>query len=97
MEKSIKSLYTEVLEKVRHSKKSINKLHGTKLLTKVEYIELLIKAEKQQGEDGYQQRIYYYEELKKQTPLVSTVEEGARYESSKSWWENSGSACTLSN
>ena len=66
MEKCIKSLYTEVLEMVRQSKESINQLDGTKLLTEVEYIELLIKAEKQQCEVGYQQRIQYYEELKKQ-------------------------------
>ena len=41
-------------------------------LTVVKYIKLLIKNEEQQCEDGYQQRIQYYE-VKKHAQLVRTV------------------------
>ena len=96
MEKHMEFLYTMVLTMVQQVKTSLNRLDEIALkanpLTEVEYIELLIKSEKQQGKDGYQQRIQYYEEVKKQAQLVRTVKMGEiphdhTQKSSKRWWE----------
>ena len=96
MEKHLEFLYTKVLEMVQEVKRSLNRLDEIALkanpLTEVEYIELLIESEKQQAKDGYQQRIQYYEEVKKQANLVRTVKAGGipddqTQKSSKYWWE----------
>ena len=56
----------EILEHLhRRIKASLNRLGETNPLTEVDYIELLIECETQQCENGYQERIQCYEEVKK--------------------------------
>ena len=65
VERKLERLYREILAMVQHAKASLNHLAETNSLTEVDYIELLIESETQQCEDGYQQRIQCYEEVKK--------------------------------
>ena len=44
-------------------------------LTEVEYIEVLIESEKRGAKPGYQQRINYYEEAKRQAEMLSRVKD----------------------
>lgn len=44
-------------------------------LTEVEDIEVLIESEKRGAKPGYQQRVHYYEEAKRQAEMLSKVKD----------------------
>ena len=94
MENHQQLIHTKVLQMVQTTKQSLHRLDEITLkpnpFTKVEYIELLIRSEKQECRPGWQQRIKCYEEMKQQAMLLKAVSnegEITRMLPSNSLWE----------
>ena len=44
-------------------------------LSEVEYIDLLIESERQEGKPGYPQRIKYYQDMKQRAMIMSKLQD----------------------
>lgn len=79
LEESLQKVHLQVLTMIKQAQHSVRRLDEIALkpnpLTEVEYIEVLIESEKRGAKPGYQQRIHYYEEAKRQAKMLSTVKD----------------------
>lgn len=74
-----KRFFVEFLNMTKQAQQSVRRLDEIALkpnpLTGVEYIDLLIESEKRSAGPGWQQRIKYYEEAKRQAEMLSKVKD----------------------
>ena len=64
----------ETIDQVRDSTKRLGEIAlKPNPLTEVEYIDLLIESEKQEAKPGYQERIKYYQDVRKRAQLATGV------------------------
>lgn len=79
LEESLQKVHLQVLTMIKQAQHSVRRLDEIALkpnpLTEVEYIEVLIESEKRGAKPGYQQRIHYYEEAKRQAEMLSRVKD----------------------
>ena len=79
LEESLQKVHLQVLTMIKQAQHSVRRLDEIALkpnpLTEVEYIEVLIESEKRWAKPGYQQRIHYYEEAKRQAEMLSRVKD----------------------
>ena len=79
LEESLQKVHLQVLTMIKQAQHSVRRLDEIALkpnpLTEVEYIEVLIESEKRGAKPGYQQRINYYEEAKRQAEMLSRVKD----------------------
>lgn len=72
-------LQGKVLEMSREAKETMQRLDEIALkpnpLSEVEYIDLLIESERQEGKPGYQQRIKYYQDMKQRAMIMSKLQD----------------------
>ena len=77
IEHELQSLRESLCELIQNIRKSLSRLDEIALkanpLTEVEYIDLLIQSEEDQGKPGYQNRMKYYKEVRQQAELLKTV------------------------
>ena len=70
-------LQRKVIEMSREAKESMQRLDEIALkpsvLSEAEYIDLLIESEKQEAKSGFQQRIKYYQDMKKKALIMSKL------------------------
>lgn len=75
----LQKVHKQVLNMIRQAQQSVRRLDEIALktnpLTEVEYIDLLIESEKRSVNPGWQQRINYYEEAKRQAEILSKVKD----------------------
>ena len=74
----IRSTYDETVGLVVQAQQTLQRLDEIALkplnpLSQVEYIDLLIQCEKEEGKDGYQERIQYLNEVRGRAELLSIV------------------------
>ena len=74
----IRSTYDETLRLVVRAQQTLQRLDEIALkpnpLSQVEYIDLLIQCEKDEGKDGHQERIQYLNEVRGKAELLSMVQ-----------------------
>ena len=74
----IRSTYDETMGLVVRVQQTLQRLDEIALkpnpLSQEEYIDLLIQCEKDEGKDGYQERIQYLKEVREQAELLSMVQ-----------------------
>ena len=79
LEESLQKVHLQVLTMIKQAQHSVRRLDEIALkpnpLTELEYIEVLIESEKRGAKPGYQQRINYYEEAKRQAEMLSKVKD----------------------
>lgn len=79
LDESLQEVHLQVLTMIKQAQHSVGRLDEIALkpnpLTEVEYIEVLIESEKRGAKPGYQQRINYYEEAKRQAEMLSKVKD----------------------
>ena len=79
LDESLQKVHLQVLTMIKQAQHSVGRLDEIALkpnpLTEVEYIEVLIESEKRGAKPGYQQRINYYEEAKRQAEMLSKVKD----------------------
>ena len=79
LDESLQKVHLQVLTMIKQAQHSVRRLDEIALkpnpLTEVEYIEVLIESEKRGAKPGYQQRINYYEEAKRQAEMLSKVKD----------------------
>ena len=79
LEESLQKVHLQVLTMIKKAQHSVRRLDEIALkpnpLTEVEYIEVLIESEKRGAKPGYQQRVHYYEEAKRQAEMLSKVKD----------------------
>lgn len=79
LEESLQKVHLQVLTMIKQAQHSVRRLDEIALkpnpLTELEYIEVLIESEKRGAKPGYQQRISYYEEAKRQAEMLSKVKD----------------------
>lgn len=79
LEESLQKVHLQVLTMIKQAQHSVRRLDEIALkpnpLTELEYIEVLIEFEKRGAKPGYQQRINYYEEAKRQAEMLSKVKD----------------------
>ena len=79
LEESLQKVHLQVLTMIKQAQHSVRRLDEIALkpnpLTEVDYIEVLIESEKRGAKPGYQQRIHYYEEAKRQAEMLSRVKD----------------------
>lgn len=72
-------LQGKVLEMSREAKETMQRLDEIALkpnpLSEVEYIDLLIESERQEGKPGYPQRIKYYQDMKQRAMIMSKLQD----------------------
>lgn len=95
MEEHLAFLQGKVLEMSREAKESMQRLDEIALkpnpLSEVEYIDLLIESERQEGKPGYSQRIKYYQDMKQRALIMSRLQDthythgGAKVNTSDKW------------
>ena len=72
-------LQGKVLEMSREAKETMQRLDEIALkpnpLAEVEYIDLLIESERQEGKPGYPQRIKYYQDMKQRAMIMSKLQD----------------------
>ena len=81
--KEVDKLYKEVVCNICKARECLQRLNEIALkpnstLTEFEYIVLLIKSEKQQENPGWERRIEYLEQMKKNTKFLCNVEDEAQ-------------------
>lgn len=73
----LEKMHQQVMRSIVKAQRCLHRLDEIALkpspLTNVEYIELLIAAEKQTANRGWKQRINYLEEAKEQAEVLSNV------------------------
>lgn len=76
---ALQKVHEQVLNMIKQAQQSVRRLDEIALkpnpLTEVEYIDLLIESEKRSVNPGWQQRINYYEEAKRQAEMLSKVKD----------------------
>lgn len=79
LDESLQKVHLQVLTMIKQAQHSVGRLDEIALkpnpLTEAEYIEVLIESEKRGAKPGYQQRINYYEEAKRQAEMLSKVKD----------------------
>ena len=95
MEDHLAFLQGKVLEMSREAKDSMQRLDEIALkpnpLSEMEYIDLLIESERQEGKLGFQQRIKYYQDVKQRAVIMSKLQNtrhtqtGAQVSTSDKW------------
>ena len=94
MEEELRVLHDAVLSMVQEARKVLNRLKEIALkpdpLSEVDYIDILIESEKQEGAPGWQQRMQCLQKIRKKAQLLVTVgkAETAVGEYSSDWWKN---------
>ena len=79
------------IQKVHHCVKRLDEIalkHNP--LSDLGYINLLIESEKQDGKLGFEKRVHYYRELRKQAVLISKTQQLPQQlspEEEKEWWK----------
>ena len=74
----IRSTYDQTMSLLVRAQQTLQRLDEIALkpnpLSQVEYIDLLIQSEKDEGKDGYQERIQYLNEVKGRAKLLSVAQ-----------------------
>ena len=96
MESELQILYKGVFHNIRQARTCLERLDALALkpnpLTEVEYIDLLIKSEKDQKKPGWSTRVEYFSQVREQAVLLAnmtdqTVVDNMTEECSKSVWQ----------
>ena len=78
-EQELQMLHQVVLYNIREARRCLKRLDEIALkpnpLTEVEYIDLLIESEKQQKEEGWENRVKYFREVRQQAQILSNVKD----------------------
>ena len=92
MEREKQDFFNEILQNIQKAHRCIKRLDEIALkphpLTDVEYIDLLIESEKLEKKDGFEKRIKYYKEVRKQAELIIKAKGELPKEPSDIWWKN---------
>ncbi len=79
LEEYIMSVHTTVMGMIVKAQHSLRRLDEIALkpnpLTQLQYLELLIESEKNEAKPGWQKRVQYYEEAKRQAQVLSKVKD----------------------
>ena len=77
LDEALQEVHVQVLNMIKKAQQSVRRLDEIALkpnpLTEVQYIEVLIESEKRTANPGFNQRINYYEEAKRQAVMLSKV------------------------
>ena len=77
LDQALQEVHVQVLNMIKKAQESVRRLDEIALkpnpLTEVQYIEVLIESEKRTANPGFNQRINYYEEAKRQAVMLSKV------------------------
>lgn len=77
LDQALQEVHVQVLNMIKKAQQSVRRLDEIALkpnpLTEVQYIEVLIESEKRTANPGFNQRINYYEEAKRQAVMLSKV------------------------
>ena len=77
LDQALQEVHVQVLNMIKKAQQSVRRLDEIALkpnpLTEVQYIEVLIESEKRTANPGWNQRISYYEEAKRQAVMLSKV------------------------
>ena len=79
LEQYLTAVHTDVLTMIVKAQQSLRRLDEIALkpnpLTQIEYLELLIKSEKNEAKEGWKQRVQYFEEAKRQAEILAKVKD----------------------
>ena len=79
LEDCLMKVHTEVMTLIVKAQQSLRRLDEIALkpnpLTQLQYLELLIESEKNEAIPGWQKRVQYYEEAKRQAEILSKVKD----------------------
>ena len=79
LEEYLVNVHTTVMEMIDKAQKSLHRLDEIALkpnpLTQLQYLELLIESEKNEAKPGWQQRVQYFKEAKRQAEILSKVKD----------------------
>ena len=79
LEEYLVKVHTTVMEMIVKAQQSLRRLDEIALkpnpLTQLQYLELLIESEKNEAKPGWQKRVQYYEEAKRQAEILSKVKD----------------------
>ena len=79
IQREITQLNDAVFDMIVEVQQSLRRLEDIALkpnpLSEVEYIDLLIESEKQEGQPGWKQRVQYYQKVREQAHLLSKVKD----------------------
>ena len=79
LEEYLVTVHTTVMGMIVKAQQSLRRLDEIALkpnpLTQLQYLELLIESEKNEAKPGWQKRVQYYEEAKRQAEILSKVKD----------------------
>ena len=79
LEDYLMNVHTTVMKMIVKAQQSLRRLDEIALkpnpLTQLQYLELLIESEKNEAKPGWQKRVQYYEEAKRQAKMLSKVKD----------------------
>ena len=79
LECKLQAVHEEVCAMMDRAQKCLNRLDQIALkknpLTRIDYLDLLIKSEKQQAKPGWEQRLAYYEAAREQASMISKAKD----------------------
>ena len=79
LEEYLMNVHTTVMGMIVKAQQSLQRLDQIALkpnpLTQLQYLELLIESEKNEAKPGWQKRVHYYEEAKRQAEMLSKVKD----------------------
>jgi len=79
LEEYLVNVHTKVMEMIVKAQQSLRRLDEIALkpnpLTQLQYLELLIESEKNEAKPGWQKRVQYYDEAKRQAEILSKVKD----------------------
>ena len=95
LERKLQAVHEEVCAMMDRAQKCLNRLDQIALKTnplpRIDYLDLLIKSEKQQAQPGWEQRLAYYEAAKQQATMISKAKDlkgklSSKIKTTKSWY-----------